>query len=66
MLFQIDTPILLFVVAIAVLTAFIAGVAPAYQMSRTDVSTILKDEARGSSGLLVGRLTRGLVVVRAS
>jgi predicted permease len=66
MLFQIDTPILLFVVAIAVLTAFIAGVAPAYQMSRTDVSTILKDEARGSSGLLVGRLTRGLVVVEVA
>jgi predicted permease len=66
MQFRVDLPILLFVVGLTVVTALIAGLAPAFQMSRADVSTVLKDEARGSSGLQMGRLSRILVTAEVA
>jgi putative ABC transport system permease protein len=66
MQFEVDLPILGFVIALTVATALIAGIAPAFQMSRTDVNTVLKDEARGSSGLHVGRLSRVLVTAEVA
>ena len=64
--FVIDLPILAYVAGITGFTALAAGLAPAWQMSRTDVSTVLKDEARGSSGLHMGRLTRVLVTAEVA
>jgi len=66
MQFMIDGPILLFVVGVTVFTALAAGLAPAFQMSRTDVNSVLKDEGRGSSSLHMGRLTRVLVTAEVA
>lgn len=66
MRFEIDLPILAFVIGLTGLTALIAGIAPAFQMSRTDVSTVLKDESRGSSGMHVGRISRVLVTAEVA
>lgn len=66
MAFTVDLPILLFVIGISMVTAIMAGVAPAFQMSRTDVNVVLKDEARGSSSLHGGRLTRVLVTAEVA
>lgn len=61
MAFAMDLPIMLFVVAIAAFTAIVAGAAPAWQVLRTDVNATLKDETRGSSGVLGNKLTKVLV-----
>ena len=60
MRFALDLPVLLFVLGVTVLTALLAGAAPAFYVLKTDVAATLKDEARGS-GVLGGRLTRVLV-----
>ncbi|MCH7778472.1 MAG: ABC transporter permease, partial [Gemmatimonadetes bacterium] len=60
--FAVDVPILAFVVAVTALTAVLAGAAPAFQMSQTDVSSVLKDESRGSSSFHAGKLSKVLVV----
>ena len=62
MRFALDVPVLAFVIGITTMTALVAGAAPAFQVLRTDVNATLKDEARGSSGILGGRVTRALVV----
>jgi predicted permease len=64
--FLIDWPIVGFVVGVTVFTALAAGVAPALKMSRTDVSTVLKDEGRGSTGLSIGRLSLVLVTAEVA
>ncbi len=64
--FEVDFPVLLFAVAVTVLTAVMAGAAPAYQVSRADVNEILKDEGRGSSSLKAGRLGKALVLVEVA
>jgi predicted permease len=65
-LFEVDLPVLGFAVGITALTALMAGAAPAFQVSRTDVNEILKDEGRGSSSLRAGRLGKALVVVEVA
>ena len=66
MLFALDLPILLYVAGLTVLTALLAGAAPAVQVLRANVHTSLKDEGRGSSGVLGRRLTRVLVVAEVA
>lgn len=61
MTFALDFPVLVFVAAITLLTALLASAAPAFYVLKTDLTTTLKDEARGSSGMLGGRFTRVLV-----
>jgi predicted permease len=60
--FKLDLPILLFVMAISVVAALVAGIIPAVKASSADLNSVLKDESRGSSGMQIGRLTRVLVV----
>lgn len=62
MRFALDGPILLFIVALASVSAVIAGGIPALKASGMDVSEVLKDESRGSSSLHIGRLSKVLVV----
>ncbi|HSH76232.1 MAG TPA: ABC transporter permease [Longimicrobiales bacterium] len=62
MVFRVDAPILAFIALTAAFSAIVAGGIPALKASGMDVSSILKDESRGSSGLRVGRLSRVLVV----
>ena len=59
-----DPAIVLAVVALTVLSAIMAGTIPAFRASKGDVSEILNDEARGSSGLRLGRISKVLVVVQ--
>ena len=59
---RIDRAVLLFVSAITVFAALVAGLVPALRASRGDVAPLLNDEGRGSTGLTIGRLSRGLVV----
>jgi predicted permease len=61
MVFALDFPILLFLAGITVVTALVAGAAPAFHVLRTEVNATLKDESRGASGILGIRLTRILV-----
>ena len=62
MVFALDLPILGFVLAITVMTAVVSGAAPAFQIARADVNSILKDEGRGSSSFRAGKLSKVLVV----
>lgn len=62
LVFKLDAPILLFILAISVVAAVVAGGIPALKASGTDVSGVLKDESRGTSSLRIGRLTKVLVV----
>ncbi len=59
---RIDGAVLLFVTAVTVLAALVAGLVPALRASRSDVAPLLNDEGRGSTSLKIGRLSRGLVV----
>ncbi|HEX2251637.1 MAG TPA: ABC transporter permease [Thermoanaerobaculia bacterium] len=63
---RIALPELAFVVGLALLSSLLAGLAPALQASRVDVNEVLKDESRGSSGLRVGRFSKGLVVAEVA
>jgi putative ABC transport system permease protein len=62
MVFEVDAPILLFIAAGAAFSAVVAGGIPALKASGMDVSSVLKDESRGSSSLKIGRLSKVLVV----
>ena len=59
---QLYPPVLAFTVAIAIVAGIIAGVLPALQSARIDVSAILKDDVFGVSALRIGRLSRGVIV----
>jgi len=61
MRFALDLPVMLFVTGVTVVTALLASAAPAIYVLKTDVNATLKDESRGSSGVLGGGLTRVLV-----
>ncbi len=58
---RIDMTVLLFVIAITVLATVVAGLVPGLRASRTDLAAIMNDEGR-TTGLRLGRLSRGLVV----
>ncbi|MBI4520069.1 MAG: ABC transporter permease [Gemmatimonadetes bacterium] len=59
--FALDVPVLVFVLGVTLLTALVAGAAPAFQALKTDVNETLKDETRGSSSVRGSRVTRVLV-----
>ena len=62
MVFEIDSNVVLFVIAITALAALASGLAPALKASKADISEILKDEGRGSSSFRLGRLSGILVI----
>ena len=59
---HIDIPTLLFTIAITALAAVAAGMLPALRATGTQVGDVLRDEARGSSSLRLGRFSSSLVV----
>jgi len=61
MVFALDLPILLFMIGITLFTALVAGAAPAFHVLKTEINATLKDESRGTSGILGIRLTKILV-----
>jgi predicted permease len=61
--FEIDTPILLFVTGASAMAALVAGIVPGLKVSGTRINEVLKDEGRGTSSLRIGRLSRTLVIL---
>ncbi|MBL9169016.1 MAG: ABC transporter permease [Verrucomicrobiales bacterium] len=59
---SVNGSVLAFCVVVSVLTGILFGLAPAFQMSRPDLTEALKDNSRGSSGASGGR-TRALLVI---
>ena len=60
---KLHPPVLVFVLAIALLASLVSGILPAMQSVRLDVSAILKDESQAASSLRVGRLSKMIVAV---
>src|SRR5437667_5165891 len=58
----IDAWVLSFTLGVSVVTGLLFGLAPAFQVSRTDVNTALKQESRGDTGGHRHRLRHLLVV----
>jgi predicted permease len=58
---KIDATVLAFVTLIAVVAAVVSGIVPALRASRMDLARTMSDEGR-STGLRLGRFSRGLVV----
>ncbi|MEE8147286.1 MAG: ABC transporter permease [Longimicrobiales bacterium] len=63
LVFRLDGPVLLFIVALTMISALVSGVLPALKASGSSPQDVLKDDSRGSSSLRIGRLSRSLVVV---
>jgi putative ABC transport system permease protein len=59
---RLHPQVLLFTIAVAVLTTLVSGAIPALQSSRADINEILKDESRGASSFRIGRISRLLVM----
>ncbi len=62
--FNIDGPVLTFVVFAVVISAIGSGFIPAWMASRTSAVTTLKEAGRGNTSRTVTVLTRGLVVLQ--
>lgn len=57
-----DPVVIAFVLGLTLLSTLLAGTIPALRASRSNVTEILNDEARGSSGMRLGRISKSLVV----
>src|SRR5206468_8917109 len=60
--FTIDTPVLLFTVAITLVATVVSGLVPAFLSARGNAAEIMKEGGRGNSSRLVNLITRVLVV----
>jgi putative ABC transport system permease protein len=60
---RLNTPVLLFTLAVAVLTAIVFGLAPALQVIRRDLNDPLRDSGKGTSGSSTHGRLRNVVVV---
>jgi putative ABC transport system permease protein len=60
---RLDGAVLGFTLGITLLAALVSGLVPAIQATRSNLHDVLKDEARGSSSLRLGRFSRSLVMV---
>ncbi len=60
--FGLDWRVLLFVGAVTTAAALFAGLLPALQATRLNVTSTLKDEGRGATGFRAGRFSGALVV----
>ena len=59
----LDARVLLFAVAVSVLTGLLTGLFPALQLARADLNSTLRDEGRGLSGSRTRGRLRSLLVV---
>ncbi|HEY4816582.1 MAG TPA: ABC transporter permease [Candidatus Acidoferrum sp.] len=64
---RLNVPVLLFTLAVAVLTAIVFGLAPALQVVRRDLNDPLRDSGKGTSGGSAhGRLRNVVVVIEVA
>ena len=63
---QVDAGVLLFAIAVAFLTAALAGLTPALSLARTDLVAHLRSGGRGATGERSRRGRRGLVVAQVA
>jgi putative ABC transport system permease protein len=63
---RIDTAVVLFTIGIALLTALVAGLAPALVASRVDLATQLRQGGRGVAGSAARQGRRALVVAQVA
>ena len=59
---SLEPAVLVFVLGLTFLTTVVAGSVPAFRATRTNVNEVLNDEARGSSGVRLGRVSKALVI----
>src|SRR5947199_1444748 len=59
----LDPRVLLFTLGVTLLTGLLAGLAPAFQMTRPDLAESLRDGTRAGSGTSRGNRTRGVLVI---
>ena len=64
--FDIDVRVLLFTTMLSVFAAVASSLIPALRATRGRPNDVLKDEARGATGLRVGRFSRALVVAQVA
>ena len=62
--FKIDSPVLLFTVAIALVATLVSGLVPALLSARANAAEMMKEGGRGNSSRLVNVITRVLVVAQ--
>jgi putative ABC transport system permease protein len=62
----IDLPVLAVVFGLMLVASVLSGVVPAVKASGTDLTSLLKDQTRGTSSLRVGRLSRILVIAEVA
>ena len=60
--FRPDAMIYLFVIGLFTLSVLVSGLIPGWRASRTDATTVLKDDTRTGTSLGVGRLSHLLVI----
>jgi predicted permease len=63
---RVDPAAALFAATLVLAASVLAGIIPALQASRGDVSEVLRDDARTGTGLRIGRLSRSLVVAEVA
>jgi len=63
---SLDVNVLLFAVALSLITGIILGLVPALHASRSDPIDSLKDSSRGTTGRQAGRLRAGLLVAEVA
>ena len=59
----VNTPVLLFSLALSVVTGVLFGLFPAFHATRSDVNNALKEGGRGSTHGIAGSRTRGFLVI---
>jgi putative ABC transport system permease protein len=60
---QVDSTVLVFTLGVSLLTAILAGLAPALQVSHADLNAALKEGMRGATSSPAGQRLRALLVV---
>ncbi len=63
---ELQPSVLLFSLAVTIVSGLVAGLAPALQASRADLNEVLKDEGRGSSSLRLGRFSKVVVIAEVA
>jgi len=63
---EVNSYVLVFCIALSMLTGILFGLVPALQSSRPNLTDALKDEGRGSSGAAGGRIRATLVVIEVA